>query len=165
MASGFKSSADDDPEYRTRSLALKLLARREHSRQELSLKLLKRKLPRDLIEVVLDEYEVNGWLDDLRFADIYARQRMESGYGPLKIESELQKRGIFSRPECMREASARDWFMLALNARRRRFGIADEALEWDQKVKQGRFLAQRGFTGEQAEQALSARSGDHVEED
>ena len=55
MASGFKSSADDDPEYRTRSLALKLLARREHSRQELSLKLLKRKLPRDLIGVGREE--------------------------------------------------------------------------------------------------------------
>ncbi|MGP4844880.1 regulatory protein RecX [Marinobacter sp. 1Y8] len=160
MALGFQSSADDDPEYRTRSLALKLLARREHSRQELSLKLLKRKLPRDLIDTVLDEYEQNGWLDDLRFADIYAHQRMESGYGPLKIESELQRRGIFSRPECMRQVSDRDWMKLALNARRRRFGLTDEALEWEQKVKQGRFLAQRGFTGEQAEQALSTRLGD-----
>lgn len=160
MASGFQSSADDDPEYRTRALALKLLARREHSRQELSLKLLKRKLPRDLIDTVLDEYEAEGWLDDLRFADIYARQRMDSGYGPLKIESELQKRGIFSQPDCVREASGDDWVTLAVNARRRRFGIADESLEWELKVKQGRFLAQRGFTGEQVERALSARSGD-----
>lgn len=162
MASRLGKSDNDDPEYRARSLALKLLARREHSRQELRLKLMQRKLAPEVIEPVLDDYEAEGWLDDDRFADVYARQRMDMGYGPLRIESELQQRGVFKRPTCMKALSDKQWAELAINVRRRRFGLACTSLEWDDKVKQARFLAQRGYTGEQAERALEAREEDEV---
>lgn len=157
MALGQSKAAKEDPEYRARSVALKLLARREHSRQELRLKLLQRKLTPEVIDPVLDEYEKEGWLDDARFADVYARQRMDIGYGPLRIESELQQRGVFQRPECMMEVSDQQWADRAIGARRRRFGLSTEALDWDERMRQARFLAQRGFTGEQAERALEAR--------
>ncbi|WP_111497653.1 regulatory protein RecX [Marinobacter bohaiensis] len=150
-------SENEDPEYRARSVALKLLARREHSRQELRLKLMQRKLAPEVIDPVLDDYEAEGWLDDDRFADVYARQRMELGYGPLRIESELQQRGVFTRPSCLVEVSDEQWAQWATRTRRRRFGIGEERLGWDDRVRQARFLAQRGFTGEQAERALEVR--------
>lgn len=150
----------EDPEYLVRAQALKLLARREHSRRELTLKLIKRKFPADRIEAVLDEYEREGWLDDERFADIYARQRRDSGYGPLKIESDLQQRGVFSLPESIASMDDADWVELATRARNRRFGLIPDALEWDEKVRQGRFLLRRGFTGDQVGQALNARGSD-----
>ena len=89
-----KQENQDDQEYKARATALRLLARREHSRLELHLKLRQRKVPGDIIESVLDEYESEGWLDDNRFADVYARQRMDLGYGPLRILGELQQRGV-----------------------------------------------------------------------
>lgn len=162
MASRRGKSENEDPEYRARSVALKLLARREHSRQELRLKLMQRKLAPEVIEPVLDEYEQEGWLDDARFADVYARQRMDIGYGPLRIESELQQRGVFTRPPCMNELSDQQWVENAIRARRRRFGLSSTSLEWDDKVRQARFLAQRGYTGEQAERALEAREEDEI---
>ena len=75
-----KQENQDDQEYKARATALRLLARREHSRYELSLKLRQRKVSGDIIDAVLDDYEKEGWLDDDRFADVYARQRMDLGY-------------------------------------------------------------------------------------
>ncbi len=72
-----KDQKHDDPEYQARSVALRLLARREHSRYELALKLRQRRIPPDVFDPVLDEYECEGWLDDDRFAEIYTRQRIE----------------------------------------------------------------------------------------
>ncbi|TBW53307.1 regulatory protein RecX [Marinobacter halodurans] len=157
MAPKNSKSEHQDPEYKARSVALKLLARREHSRQELRLKLMQRKLAPDVIDPVLDDYEQEGWLDDARFADVYARQRMDLGYGPLRIESELQQRGVFQRPDCLQATTDQQWAERAIEARRRRFGLSASALEWSDKVRQARFLAQRGYTGEQAERALDAR--------
>lgn len=48
-----KHEKDQDPEYRARSAALRLLARREHSRYELVLKLRQRRIEGDLIDTVL----------------------------------------------------------------------------------------------------------------
>ncbi|WP_148862385.1 regulatory protein RecX [Marinobacter fonticola] len=157
MPAGWSKTTKEDPEYRARSLALKLLARREHSRQELRLKLMQRKLTPEVIDPVLDDYESEGWLDDARFADVYARQRMDMGYGPLRIESELQQRGVFRRPDCLAGVSESQWAEKAIQARRRRFGLSGEPLVWDERMRQARFLAQRGYTGEQAERALEAR--------
>jgi regulatory protein len=53
-----------------------------------------------------------------------------------------------------------DWVTRAIGARSRRFGLAREKLGWEEKARQGRFLAQRGFTGDQVERALAAREGD-----
>lgn len=155
MSWGSDSGDSDDVEHRLRSAALKMLARREHSRQEMFFKLIRRRFPEELIDLVLTDFEDQGWLDDERFAHVYARQRRELNYGPLRIESELQQRGIGFVPDELRALSDTDWAAHALAARERRFGIAEESLGWDSKVRQARFLAQRGFTGEQAEKALS----------
>lgn len=152
-----KASNQDDQEYKARSAALRLLARREHSRFELSLKLRQRKIAPDVIERVLDDYEAEGWLSDERFADIYARQRMDLGYGPLRILAELQQRGIHNTPDCVREMTDAEWIERATLLREKRFGLCDITGDWDEKVRQARFLARRGFASDQVESALERR--------
>lgn len=148
-----RDAKSEDPEYRARSVALRLLARREHSRQELRLKLLQRKLEAPMIESVLDEYEQEGWLDDARFADVYSRQRMDLGYGPLRILAELQQRGVRQPPEWFDAVDDQRWAAEAAALRERRFGPVPE--DFNEKVKQARFLARRGFSSAQVSRALS----------
>lgn len=149
-----KQENSDDQQYKARSVALRLLARREHSRQELTLKLRQRKLDSSVISSVLDDYEREGWLDDDRFSDVYAQQRIDLGYGPLKVLAELQQRGIHHTPSCLDELADADWIRNALLLREKRFGLHDLTDDWDEKVRQARFLTRRGFTANQVARAL-----------
>lgn len=151
-----KHENTDDQEYKARSVALRLLARREHSRFELTRKLRQRKLERSIIAMVMDEYESEGWLDDSRFADVYSRQRIDLGYGPLKVLAELQQRGIHFTPDCVQGLADEDWVQNALLLRERRFGLCDLSGDWDEKVRQTRFFTQRGYTASQVGRALEA---------
>lgn len=149
-----KQENSNNQEHKARSVALRLLARREHSRFELVMKLRKRKLEDRVISSVLDEYELEGWLNDARFADVYSRQRIDQGYGPLKIQAELQQRGIHAAPPCVTELADADWVRNAVMLREKRFGLADVSNNWDEKVRQARFFNRRGFTASQVERAL-----------
>lgn len=146
----------DDSEQKARAVALRLLARREHSRLELDLKLRQRTFESALIEKVLDEYEACDWLNNERFADVFARQRFDMGYGPLKITSELQQRGIQRPPQWLTEMTDRQWIESAKKVRERRFGLSDIRQDWDEKGRQGRFLSRRGYATDQIESALEA---------
>lgn len=149
-----KQEKPDDQEYKARSVALRLLARREHSRVELALKLRQRQIEGTIIEQVLDDYEAEGWLDDHRFADVYARQRMDLGYGPLKILAELQQRGVYTAPECLDQMADHEWAEQAVRLRCKRFGGHDIRDDWNEKARQARFLTRRGFSAAQVERAL-----------
>lgn len=157
-----KDSKHDDPEYKARSVALRLLARREHSRQELSLKLRQRKIEQSVIDLVLDEYEEEGWLDDHRFADVYTRQRIDVGYGPVRIMAELQQRGVHFRPECLEEKSDADWARVAAELREKRFGLYRVSDDLAEKLRQARFLARRGFSSAQVERALKLEDAEQL---
>ena len=74
--------------------ALDLLSRREHSRKELYLKLVKRYESKEDINSALDKLEENNLLSDSRFADEYVQARRRKGFGPIKITVELEKRGV-----------------------------------------------------------------------
>lgn len=149
-----KDEKQHDPEYQARAVALRLLARREHSRQELSLKLRQRKIEIDIINSVLNDYEAEGWLDDQRFAEVYTRQRMDVGYGPVRILAELQQRGVHQSPDCLKEVSDEQWCEMAARLRERRFGLAPVSDDLPEKMRQARFLARRGFSSAQVEKAL-----------
>ncbi|MDC0664258.1 regulatory protein RecX [Marinobacter sp. SS21] len=151
-----KAMNPEDLEQQIRVVALRLLARREHSRLELSTKLRQRRLPSDLIETVLDEFETEGWLSDDRFAEVFVRQRMDSGYGPIRIRGELQQKGVDGVPVCLAEIGQDDWSDRAIRVRERRFGLRDIQEDWPEKGRQARFLTQRGFSASQIERALAA---------
>jgi len=146
----------EDSEQKARAVALRLLARREHSRLELDLKLRQRRFESAIIAKVLDEYEANNWLNDERFADVFSHQRFDLGYGPLKIIAELQQRGITRHPQRLPAMTDRQWIESAITVRDRRFGLSDIRQDWNEKGRQGRFLSRRGYASDQVEAALEA---------
>ena len=63
-----------------RERALRLLARREHSRAELARKLEAAGFAREEIALLLDAFEAKNWLSDQRFAESYvADHRARAG--------------------------------------------------------------------------------------
>ncbi len=76
-----------------RARALRLLARREHSRQELRRKLSAHAGPGEDVDALLDELAGRGWLSDARFAEAAARAKARR-FGPAKVRQFLQSRGV-----------------------------------------------------------------------
>lgn len=138
---------------------MKLLARREHSRTELGLKLLQRGYSQADIDAALDECEAQSWLDDRRFAEMYVRQRSDALYGPVRIMAELQQRGISDEPPSLAAIPESQWRANATQLRAKKFGLAAD-LDWNERGRQGRFLANRGFTMGQIDHALDQLSRD-----
>ena len=73
---------------------LRLLARREHSQKELLNKLLIKGFDKDDILAVIEELALQGWQNDLRYAESYARHRIQKGYGPVSVTYELRQNGV-----------------------------------------------------------------------
>lgn len=150
-----KKSGGKPPQEEAEAIALRLLARREHSRAELELKLRQRGLPGEVIAPVLDDYEARGWLSDERYAEILVRQRLETGHGPLRVRADLQQKGIRETPAAFSEITEQQWCASAVGARRKRFGLENLRNDREARARQGRFLARRGFRQEQIEHALA----------
>ncbi|MGH8577376.1 MAG: regulatory protein RecX [Gammaproteobacteria bacterium] len=125
--------------------ALRLLARREHTRSELAQKLAARGVGSEVAEHVLAELSAGALQSDERFAEEYARARIERGYGPEQILAGLRERGI-DQAILLHRVDPRDpaWIERLAEARRRRFG---DVLPVDpgQRARQCRFLVRRGF--------------------
>lgn len=144
--------------------AVRLLARREHSRAELARKLAQARHgkgpPSDPVDpvavaVVLDELEHLGLLSDARFATQRARQRSER-YGNSRLRHELQQKGV-AAPVAMEaiEALTGTEHQRALALWQRRFGqLAQSPSE---RARQGRFLQARGFSMDTIRRVLSGR--------
>lgn len=125
---------------------LQLLARREHSRKELLLKLQAKGFSRQNSEQVVAECVENGWQDDLRYAESYARQRLEKGYGSVRITYELFHKGVtdFDLQALVKDEYG-SCFSILEKLYRKKYN--DETVisrkEW---AKRTRFLLQRGFS-------------------
>ncbi|HZM45099.1 MAG TPA: recombination regulator RecX [Burkholderiales bacterium] len=76
-----------------RARALKLLARREHTRRELERKLAADAADPGEIEAVLEEFETRGWLSESRVTEQLVHAR-KSRYGARRIERDLRDRGV-----------------------------------------------------------------------
>jgi len=131
-----------------REVALRLLARREHSRQELLRKLHQRGFAALATEPVVDELAGQDLQSDQRFAESYVRQRAARAYGPVRIRAELGERGI-NRALIARalEAKAPDWFAIAATWYERRYGSEPPA-DLKEKSRRQQALARRGFASE-----------------
>ena len=138
-----------------RRAAMDLLARREHSSQEMITKLKRRFRQRlecdDLCQTVVDELMADGLLSDDRYAASMARQLVNRGCGPKKLSFELRQKGC--DPVSAVDAAfpdGIDWFALAEEVYERKFGGKPFPSDWDSKqkdrAKRGRFMASRGFS-------------------
>jgi regulatory protein len=74
--------------------ALNLLARREHSRMELTQKLKLRNFSENEISQTIEQLTQQDLQSDKRFAECYMRSRAEKGFGPVRIKFELREKGV-----------------------------------------------------------------------
>lgn len=131
-----------------REAALRLLARREHSRQELVLKLATRGFQQQDVTGVIDHLADEGLQSDVRFSESFTRYRISRGQGPLRIRAELQQRGVNNKLiTTALDSEGVDWLELAGEQRRKRFGQSIPKTATEQ-ARQQRFLHQRGFSSE-----------------
>lgn len=131
-----------------------LLARREHSRQELEQKLTARGFAIDLVEAVVEDLAAENLQSDDRFTEAYVNERTGKGYGPLYIRQVLRQRGIDAHLiDQYLDPNDPEWTQRAAELGQRRFGVIEPG---DRRTyaKAVRFLQQRGFSGEQVRRAL-----------
>jgi regulatory protein len=139
-----KDRADASPAD-LREAAIRLLARREHSAQELARKLRRKGWPELLIEPCIGELVEAGLQSDERFAESFVRTRAEKAYGPVRIKAELAERGI-DRSLANRALGALDvdWLAQAAKWYGRRYGEGS-ASDLKEKSRRRQALARRGF--------------------
>jgi regulatory protein len=77
--------------------AVRLLAARPQSVQEIIRRLRQKKLPPRAVTEAVGRLEAKGLLDDEEFARSFARARAERGYGPARIRADLAARGVDRR--------------------------------------------------------------------
>ncbi|NDY91030.1 regulatory protein RecX [Ideonella livida] len=171
--------------------ALALLARREHSRQELRQKLLqhaRRRLPHDgagavpdpfavtaaadpwgedtlpaqaltevlrqEVEEVLDWLEARQYLSDTRFAEVRVHSRA-ARLGQSRIRQELSRAGV-ELPDALAQQLRETEFERARAVWQRKFG-GHPATSPQDRARQARFLAGRGFAASVVWQVVGAR--------
>jgi regulatory protein len=127
---------------------LRLLARREHSQNELLNKLALRGFGADDARPVIDELAEQGWQSDLRYAENYARFRILKGYGPIRVNYELKQNGITAFDvEDIVQDEVGSWMELLEQVYRKKY-TCDTVLNRNEWAKRSRFLLHRGFSGE-----------------
>ncbi len=153
MTLGF---SEPSPEAALRARALRLLARREHSRAELTRKLAPHIEEGVDLEALLDDFTRRGWLSEERFVEQTVRSKARK-YGPLKIASHLRGKGIDDAgiERGLAQARGEEGEALA-SAWRSRFGRAPQ--EEAERARQVRFLQQRGFPLESVLRFLKSQS-------
>lgn len=132
--------------------ALGLLTRREHSRKELTRKLVSRGVDADEVDTAVQKLAAAGWQDDRRFAESLVRARASAGYGPLHVRAEL---GTHDLPADVRQgvldAFEGNWSEIAVEIVRRRFGRIEDARLRERKAAD--YLIRRGFPSDIARSA------------
>jgi regulatory protein len=130
-----------------KEICLRLLARREHSQKELLNKLLIKGFDKDDILAVIEELARQGWQSDLRYAESYARHRIQKGYGPISVTYELRQNGIDAVDrEDIVQKTAGSWMDLLEQVYTKKYNH-DALMDRSEWAKRSRFLLQRGFSG------------------
>ncbi len=143
-----------DSRLTARHKAMNLLARREHTRKELINKLLARDYEESDALAAIDQLTQEGLQSDDRFAEAFVAMRSKAGHGPVRIQKELQERGVSSEIQD-RYLDPRDdhWRELIRIVREKKFGV-ERPDDYQNSSKQARFLQYRGFTNEQIRNEL-----------
>ena len=135
-----------------RARALKALARREHSRQELQVKLQPFAEDPDEVTRLLDELERRGWLSEARFVEHTTTVRRRR-FGAARILHELREKGVSASALASAQSRLKDSEIDAARAVwKKKFGRLPSTLE--ERAKQSRFLASRGFSAEVVHRVL-----------
>jgi regulatory protein len=128
-----------------KTVVVRLLSYREHSQLELRNKLNRQGFEIVDIEIVLQNCIRLGLQSDERFTDAYVTSRKNKGYGPLRIQQELEERGIEKKLVNQYVWVNQDWDKRAAHVREKKFGVSIPS-SFVEQTKQMRFLQYRGFT-------------------
>jgi len=146
------------PQPSLRGRAVKLLARRDHSRAELSKKLAPLGTSEEIV-AVLDQLEQSGLLSDARAAAAYVRSHA-ARFGAAKLSNSLRAKGISADlvEASLAQQELGGEMQRARALWQRKFGRqpaadARNAKEW---ARQARFLQSRGFSTEIIRQLLKS---------
>lgn len=146
------ASEAPDTALELRARALRLLARREHSRTELERKLAQHAQSSQVVENLLFELKEKKQLSDERYAAERARS-LSRKYGAAKIRHDLKSKGI--------DAQIIDRISSEGDLERARAILARKyrtpAMTREERAKRMRFLQSRGFSSEIIRELLSAR--------
>ncbi len=129
-----------------KSVAVRLLSRREHSTYEIRDKLLQRDFDEVEIEQALVELQQGDWLSDERYAEAYIRMRQQKGFGPIRIAIELNERGVKeSIIDTYLYVGEESWRLTLLKMYEKKYKNA-AVEDYNEKAKRIRFMQYRGFT-------------------
>ncbi|NTV16476.1 MAG: recombination regulator RecX [Chlorobiaceae bacterium] len=136
------------------AFALKLLGLRNHSREELERKLLKKGFGSECIKPILEKLTMQGVLDDRIFGIELIRSRSKrKPSGKLKIRTELRKKGVSETiiVDLLKEYNSA---AQCLRAAEKKIGSLHEATEVERKRKLEVFLYNRGFEWQEIQTVL-----------
>ncbi|MFC1480699.1 regulatory protein RecX [Candidatus Neomarinimicrobiota bacterium] len=89
------ASSAKDARQRVRDAAFRLLGVRARSASELRERLQQKKLPDELIEETLTDFQQKGYQSDEEFARLFAREKFVNAvWGPKRVAQELRSKGI-----------------------------------------------------------------------
>ena len=131
-----------------RVVAMDLLARREHSVKELTRKLKQREFEDDDIHEAIVTLQRDNLQNDRRFLESVVNYRINAGFGPLKIRYELRQKGVSDDlVDNYLSGLDVDWESNMAVQRIKKFGDS-LPVDYKEKMKQARFLQNRGFSPE-----------------
>ena len=123
---------------------MNLLSRREHSEKEIYMKLIKFVESKGRLNDEIEKLKKDDLLSDARFSEAYMRSRFNSGFGPVRIKYELNRKGvdkIFIERACIE--TDLDWDKKMIEEYEKKY---DSNKTKDQNfLKISKFLLYRGF--------------------
>ena len=148
-----KEEPDTPAELRAR--ALRLLARREHSRAELGRKLAPHAETPEALDLLLTDLEKRKQLSDERYASERARS-MSRKYGAARIRQDLKAKGVDQETvDCVSSEGDLERARAILERKYR-----TPAATREDRARRMRFLQSRGFSFEIIRSLLSSREAD-----
>ena len=136
-----------------RERALRLLARREHSRVELARKLAPHAESAEAVELLLDDLSARRLLSDERYVEMRMNAR-GARFGNARLAHEFRTQGVAGELVDAALSSGPDELARARDVWRRKFGDKPEAQDAAGRARQVRFLMGRGFSGETIRRVL-----------
>ncbi|MDO5639737.1 MAG: recombination regulator RecX [Neisseria sp.] len=148
------------PEKSLRARAMDILSRREISRAELKRKLAPHAESEEEVEAVLNEFAERQWQSDARYAEAYIHSKSRQ-HGKLRLKQALAAKGVSE--DIMRELMpARDAeLQAAITVLRKKF--KQPAADLNEKQKQMRFLAYRGFDMDTIQTAIKSSWAEDID--
>ena len=137
-----------------KQVAVRLLARREHSAEEIRQKLAKREFEADEIATALLELKQSDWQSDERYAEAYIRVRRLKGFGPVRIASELRERGVDEQVTDRYLLAEDDIWRQTLEREYQKKYRGNPFEDYQEKAKRMRFLQYRGFSLDQIHEVV-----------